>query len=157
MSFLTPLLLSVVPSPLTHQLIPHLSTYLPQIFPPSPPGSPGYQRNFRHVFTLVIGAYLVWSFGWGAAGSGEAESGEAGDWYALLGVGRGAGEDELKRAFRTLLVPPLPIGSRLTDRSRTYHPDRIRQGAEGSGDHFIRIRQAYEGLSDPIKRWAYDR
>jgi len=38
-------------------------------------------------------------------------------------------------------------------RSRTYHPDR----ATGAEAHFIHIRQAYEVLTDPVKRYAYDR
>jgi hypothetical protein len=106
MSLITPFLLTLLPSPLTHQLLPYLSAYLPYIFPPSPRGSIGYQKNYKHVFTLVIGAYLVWSFGWGGAGkadnggSGDVDAG--GDWYSLLGVKRAAGDEELKRAFRTL-------------------------------------------------------
>ena len=38
-------------------------------------------------------------------------------------------------------------------RSRRYHPDR----SSASAEIFIHIRQAYEGLSDPVKRFAYDR
>ena len=38
--------------------------------------------------------------------------------------------------------------------SRTYHPDRV--GPEYA-EHFIAIRHAYEGLTDPVKRYAYDR
>lgn len=38
-------------------------------------------------------------------------------------------------------------------RSRRYHPD----SASGNEETFISIRRAYEVLSDPTKRWAYDR
>jgi DnaJ-class molecular chaperone len=39
-------------------------------------------------------------------------------------------------------------------RSRKYHPDRAGRQYENL---FIVIRQAYEALSDPVKRYAYDR
>ena len=47
-------------------------------------------------------------------------------------------------------------------RSRTYHPDRAgpsaaSASAAASGDAFIRLRRAYEILSDPTRRYAYDR
>lgn len=38
-------------------------------------------------------------------------------------------------------------------RSRLYHPDR----APGNEAAFIRVREAYEVLTDPVKRYAYDR
>jgi DnaJ-class molecular chaperone len=41
----------------------------------------------------------------------------------------------------------------LNIRSRQYHPDR----SPNSGEIFIYLRKAYEGLSDPITRFAYDR
>lgn len=42
----------------------------------------------------------------------------------------------------------------LVSRSRTYHPDRAGSAHERT---FILIRLAYETLSDPVKRYAYDR
>jgi DnaJ-class molecular chaperone len=42
----------------------------------------------------------------------------------------------------------------LVFRSRTYHPDRAGSAHERT---FILIRLAYETLSDPVKRYAYDR
>ena len=38
-------------------------------------------------------------------------------------------------------------------RSRVYHPDR----SPNSAELFIYVRKAYEGLSDPVRRFAYDR
>ncbi len=63
------------------------------------------------------------------------------DFYEVLGVSRSASEDELKKAFRRL--------------AKQYHPDTNKeQGAEA---RFIEINEAYEVLSDPQKRAAYDR
>ncbi|KAK4687998.1 hypothetical protein P7C73_g2105, partial [Tremellales sp. Uapishka_1] len=131
-ALLTPLLLTVVPSQLTHFLLPHLSATLPQLLPPSPKGSPTYQRNFKLVFTAVISLWLAYSF----VSNGNDEL----SWYDVLGVARDADDDGLRKAFRTL--------------SRTHHPDRAGSSSE---ERFIRLRQAYEALSDPVKRYAYDR
>jgi molecular chaperone DnaJ len=63
------------------------------------------------------------------------------DFYALLGVTRGAGEDEIKRAYRRLAME--------------YHPDR--NGSPGAEAKFREIAEAYEVLIDPERRAVYDR
>jgi len=63
------------------------------------------------------------------------------DFYEVLGITRTATEDEIKKAFRRM--------------AKQYHPDANKeQGAEA---RFIEINEAYEVLSDPQKRAAYDR
>lgn len=60
------------------------------------------------------------------------------DFYEVLGVGKGASDDEIKKAFRKLAVK--------------YHPDK-----EGGDEvKFKEINEAYEVLKDSKKRQRYD-
>jgi molecular chaperone DnaJ len=62
------------------------------------------------------------------------------DYYAVLGIRRDAGPDEVKRAYRRL--------------ARELHPD-VNPDPQ-TQDRFKEITQAYEVLSDPDKRQMYD-
>jgi molecular chaperone DnaJ len=62
------------------------------------------------------------------------------DLYAVLGVGRDATDADIKRAFRKL--------------AQQWHPD-VNQDATADG-RFKEINQAYQVLSDPQRRQAYD-
>ena len=62
------------------------------------------------------------------------------DYYEMLGVEPGAGEAEIKTAYRRL--------------ARKYHPDVSKES--GAEETFKAINEAYEALRDPEKRAAYD-
>ena len=63
------------------------------------------------------------------------------DYYSILGVQRGANQEEIKRAYRQL--------------ARRYHPD-ISDGDHTHEAKFKELAEAYEVLSDPEKRRRYD-
>jgi curved DNA-binding protein CbpA len=63
------------------------------------------------------------------------------DLYKLLGVPRGATQDDIRKAHRKQV--------------RKYHPD-TNPGDHSSEQHFREVQRAYEVLSDPEKRREYD-
>jgi len=64
------------------------------------------------------------------------------DYYKLLEVDRNASEAEIKKSYRKMAMK--------------YHPDRNKENPEEAEQKFKAIKEAYEVLSDPKKRSAYD-
>jgi len=62
------------------------------------------------------------------------------DYYAILGVGKTATQEEIQRAYRKL--------------ARKYHPDINKEST--AEEKFKQINEAYEVLGDPDKRARYD-
>ena len=62
------------------------------------------------------------------------------DYYEVLGISKGASEDEIKKAYRKL--------------AKQYHPDVNK--APDAEAKFKEINEAYEVLSDPQKKATYD-
>jgi DnaJ-class molecular chaperone len=65
------------------------------------------------------------------------------NYYQVLGVAPGAGQEEIKKAFRRM--------------ASLYHPDHNPQNPGEAEEKFKEINQAYEVLSDGARRRQYDR
>lgn len=64
------------------------------------------------------------------------------DFYKLLGVDRNASDAEIKKSYRS--------------KAMKFHPDRNKDNPVEAEAQFKQIKEAYEVLSDPKKRAAYD-
>ena len=64
------------------------------------------------------------------------------DYYEVLGIDKGADEAKIKKAYKRLAMK--------------YHPDRNADDKSGAETKFKEVRKAYDVISDPQKRSAYD-
>ena len=65
------------------------------------------------------------------------------DYYEVMGVAKNASDEDIKKAYRKMAMK--------------HHPDRNQgDGAKKAEEKFKEAKEAYEMLSDPQKRAAYD-
>ena len=63
------------------------------------------------------------------------------DYYEILGISKDADQEEIKLAFRKL--------------AKKYHPD-LNHKDKNAKEKFIKLKEAYDTLIDPVKRRIYD-
>ena len=63
------------------------------------------------------------------------------DYYKILGISKGASEDDVRKAYRKMALK--------------FHPDKNKSA--GAEEKFKEIAEAYEVLSDKRKREIYDK
>jgi DnaJ-class molecular chaperone len=91
------------------------------------------QSSSRYTIAIVITTYLIYTIVDSVQRSPR-------NFYENLGIPTDASEADLKAAFRYF--------------AKRNHPDRVGKGGEAV---FIGVRDAYDALKDPLKRFAYDR
>jgi hypothetical protein len=94
-----------------------------------------YARHYKRVHLTVITAYLLYTVYESYYSIRRTPT-----FYSLLSVPLTVDERALRSRFRRLSIK--------------YHPDKV--GAQGEA-YFVLLKQAYEVLSDSVKRFAYDR
>lgn len=124
-----------LPGYATRQLLSLFHVAYARIFrraPPSP-GTPEYVFHYRMTYLFFALLYLLYNL-YDASATMEP------NYYEILDLAPTADETMLKTAFRQF--------------ARRYHPDRA--GAQ-SESMFIEVRDAYDALKSPVKRFAYER
>ncbi|KAK9457737.1 hypothetical protein V1511DRAFT_186276 [Dipodascopsis uninucleata] len=97
------------------------------------PGSSQFIRDRKITYSIVIAVYLTYSV------YNSISELRVTNFYNLLNVPLNADTKALKRQFRSLSV--------------LYHPDK----ESGNEEVFIALKQAYDILTNPVKKFGYDR
>jgi hypothetical protein len=126
---------SFLPSALANGAIDVCHRFLSPGTPPPRRGTPAYASQYRIAFTALAAVYLIYTLI-------AAVTSLQPNYYRILDVDRRADEQALKLAFRQF--------------ARRNHPDRPGVGADGA-ERFRDVRDAYEMLKNPVKRFAYER
>lgn len=110
--------------------------------PKPQPGTPRYIKHRRRIHMTVIIVYLLYTFY-------EADyiMRQSGDFYQDLGLAPGAEEKQIKSRFRRLAALQHP--------DKVPTDDLIRHAAAES--NFVNLKTAQDTLSDPVRRFAYER
>ena len=104
-------------------------------YTPPTPGSRPYITQLRHLYASIILLYLLYTLVSSILSTPP-------NFFQLLGVSKDANDNDLKMAFRAF--------------ARKYHPDRPGVGEKGTAV-FVAVRDAFDALKDPVKRFGYDR
>ncbi|CAG8535226.1 1343_t:CDS:2 [Diversispora eburnea] len=100
------------------------------------PQQPKYEIHRRRIYIFIILIYLLYTVA-------DVITSRPPNYYNVLKVDRDFTPKEIKTNLRKLQL--------------AFHPDK-NKGQEGQeGAQFIEIRVAYDTLTDPVKRFAYDR
>ncbi|CAG8558920.1 hypothetical protein C2G38_2102857 [Gigaspora rosea] len=97
-------------------------------------GQPKYELHRRRIFVVVVLSYLIYTIV-------DAVYSINPNYYDELKINQDFTIKEIKANFRKLQLE--------------YHPDKNQE--EGAQETFIWLRAAYDTLTDPVKRYAYDR
>ncbi|KAI0595916.1 membrane associated DnaJ chaperone-like protein [Biscogniauxia sp. FL1348] len=112
------------------------------------PNSPRYAEHRRRIHILVVSLYLLYTIY-----EADYELRRAGDFYTDLGVPFSASERDIKSRFRRLAALHHP------DKAGFNNNNNHGDGGPGadSGDYFMHLKTASDVLTDPARRFAYER
>ncbi|KAK0545111.1 hypothetical protein OC846_005017 [Tilletia horrida] len=110
-------------------------------FLPQPKTQAQAADHQKYVRAVVVGAYLLYSL---LGALVTVFRPEVPNHYAIMNITYDDDVDAIKKSFRKL--------------ARQYHPDKLTDENRESGEaFFLLIRKAHDTLTDPMKRFAYDR
>ncbi|KAL2263474.1 hypothetical protein VTK26DRAFT_6681 [Humicola hyalothermophila] len=103
------------------------------------PGTPRFAEHRRRIYMIVVALYLLYTIY-----EADYDLQREGSFYADLGVPLTATDREVKSRFRRLAA--------------LHHPDKVASAAAGDANaYFVHLKTAADTLTDPARRFAYDR